>query len=47
VSTTSWGGGGNDRSHKRFKFALLLSVVLHGLVLLIHTGSPNYRKIKT
>lgn len=46
MSTTSWGGGDNDRSHKRFKFALLLSIVLHGLVLLIHTGSPGDRAQK-
>lgn len=46
MSTTSWGGGDNGRSHKRFKFALLLSIVLHGLVLLIHTGSPGDRAQK-
>lgn len=46
MSTTSWSDGSNYRSNKLFKFALLLSVVLHGLVLLIHTGAPGDRAKK-
>jgi len=46
VGKTLWGDWGNYRSNRLFKLALLLSVVLHGLVLLIHTASPGDRSQK-
>lgn len=46
VGKTSWGDWSNYRSNRLFKFALFLSVVLHGLVLLIHTASPGDRSQK-
>jgi len=46
VGRVLWGDWSNYRSNRLFKLALFLSVVLHGLVLLIHTASPSARSQK-